>query len=97
MDKQIYLTLLYDIYSSLLTEKQQQYFEDYYFENLSLKEISENYKVSRNAIYNTLKEVEEKLQYYENKLNIHKKNKRLKEIVTEISDQKIKKQIEELL
>ena len=38
MDKNIYLINLYDIYSSLLTEKQQNYFEEYYFDNLSLKE-----------------------------------------------------------
>ena len=34
MDKNIYLINLYDIYGSLLTEKQQNYFEEYYFDNL---------------------------------------------------------------
>ena len=31
MDKSIYLISLYDYYGDLLTEKQQSYFEDYYF------------------------------------------------------------------
>ena len=42
MQKQILLTILYDYYGVLLTEKQQNYFKDYYFNNLSLSEISEN-------------------------------------------------------
>ncbi len=97
MDKQIYITNLYDIYYKLLTEKQQKYFEDYYFENLSLKEISENYNVSRNAIYNVIKEVEEKLNYYENNLKINEKTNKIKEVVTKIEDKKIIKEIENIL
>ena len=73
MDKNIYLINLYDLYGSLLTKKQQNYFEEYYFDNLSLKEISENYNVTRNAIFNVLKETEEKLKNYEEKLKILKK------------------------
>ena len=92
-----YLIDLYDIYGSLLTDKQQQYFEDYYFDNLSLQEISENYNISRNAIYNSLRETKEKLQVYETNLKIYEKNKKIKEIVTEIEDKRIKKQLEELI
>ncbi len=92
-----YLIDLYDIYGELLTDKQQQYFEDYYFENLSLQEISENYNISRNAIYNSLKDVKNKLELYESKLKINQKNKKLKEIVTIIDDKKIKKELEELI
>ena len=51
MDKTIYLINIYDYYEELLTEKQREYFKDYYFKNLSLSEISENKKISRNAIY----------------------------------------------
>ena len=65
MNHRLYLTYLYDYYGELLTEKQRNYFEEYYFNNLSLLEISENYQVSRNAIHKQLKEVEEKLNKYE--------------------------------
>ena len=92
-----YLIELYDIYGSLLTKKQQQYFEDYYFDNLSLQEISENYNVSRNAIHNSLKETKEKLELYESKLNVHKKNQKIKEIVTNIEDERIKKELKNLI
>ena len=60
MYNKLYLIDLYDIYGSLLTEKQQNYFEDYYFDNLSLKEISENNSVSRNDVHNSIKETKEK-------------------------------------
>ena len=38
---------LYDIYGELLTSKQKEYFEDYYFNNLSFSEMADQYKVSR--------------------------------------------------
>lgn len=88
---------LYDIYSDLLTDKQKMYFEDYYFDNLSLQEISENYNVSRNAVHNSLKDTEEKLIYYEERLKIHYKNNKIKSIVTSINDERIKKELEELI
>ena len=62
MEEFIYYNNLYDFYGNLLTEKQRQYFEDYYFNNLSLQEIAENYNISRNAVYNSLKEIEKLAQ-----------------------------------
>lgn len=81
MDYKIYLSNLYDIYGKLLTEKQRQNFEEYYFHDLSLAELSENYDVSRNAIHKSLKESIDKLQYFEDKLHIYQKNKELMELM----------------
>ena len=74
MDHRLYLISLYDIYGELLTKKQQEYFEDYYFNNLTLSEISEIYNVTRTAVHNQLKESEEKLEYYESILKTREKN-----------------------
>ncbi|UKI27608.1 MAG: hypothetical protein L6V91_03120 [Bacilli bacterium] len=41
MNEREYLIILYDFYGELLSDKQREYFEDYYFNNLSLGEISE--------------------------------------------------------
>lgn len=97
MDQRLYFTYLYDYYGELLTEKQKCYFEDYYFNNLSLFEISENYHVSRNAVHKQIKEVEEKLKKYEQCLEMFEKNKKIKELVIQISDEKIKNKILDLL
>lgn len=96
MDSRIYLTILYDYYSELLTDKQRKYFEDYYFDNLSLSEISENDNISRNAIHKQLKETEAKLETYEKKLKLYQKGKELKEIIKDL-DEETKEKIKDLI
>lgn len=81
MENEIYLTKLYDYYGSILTDKQREYFEDYYFNNLSLLEISENYNISRNAVHKQLKEAVLKLEDLESKLNIYEKMKKIENIL----------------
>ena len=96
MDNRLYLISLYDVYGNLLTQKQQEYFEDYYFNNLTLAEISENYNVTRTAVHNQLKESEEKLEYYETTLNIKKRNDSIKKVIKNL-DEKTKEEIINLL
>ena len=55
MKERIYLNNLYDIYGELLDSKKKEYFEMYYFDNLSLQEISDNLGVSRKAIFKQIK------------------------------------------
>lgn len=97
MEEREKLIILYDYYSELLTQKQRDYFEDYYFNNLSLGEISENENVSRNAIHKTIKNIEEKLSTYEAKLNLYQKGIELKKIAATIKDENTRKKIEEIL
>jgi uncharacterized protein len=97
MENVTYLTMLYDFYSELLTDKQKEYFEQYYFNNLSLSEISENLDVSRNAVHKQLKMIEEKLNDYEQKLELYKRKQQLDIIINKINDNKIKKELEEIL
>ena len=67
MEDVIYFNELYDLYGCLLTDKQREYFEDYYFNNLSFSEMAENYDVSRNAIFKQLHIATDKLEEYEEK------------------------------
>ena len=97
MDEYEYITILYDYYCELFNDKQKKYFEDYYFDNLSLSEISENEDVSRNAIHKSLKSIVNKLYEYEDKLKLYDKEKKIKNIIAKIDDNKIKKELEELL
>ena len=71
---------LYDVYYSLLTDKQQQYFEEYYFDDLSIGEIAINHEISRNAVHDQLKRVISNLEDYENKLGILNKIKQIDEL-----------------
>ena len=81
MENQIYVTSLYDYYKGLLTQKQQEYFEDYYFDNLTMEEIADNNGVSKNAVSKSLIEVKDKLEEYENILKLYKNKQRIQEIL----------------
>lgn len=96
MDKKIYLNNLYDYYSDLFTDKQKNYFEDYYFNDLSLSEIAENNNVSRNAVHSQIKIMESKLEYYEKILGLYEKANKIRNIITDLDDE-IKNKIEELI
>ncbi len=93
MEEQLYFSELYDYYQGLLTEKQREYFQDYYFENLTIQEIADNNEVSKNAVSKTLIEVKEKLEEYENILHLHKNKKA---IIKALDEETIKK-IEEYI
>ena len=97
MEKLIYLNNLYDLYGILLTKKQQTYFEEYYFNNLSYGEISEKYNISRNACFKQLKIIEDKLFDYEKKLKLYYKKEKINAIINMIDDKKIKEKLENLL
>lgn len=88
------LVILYDIYGVLLSDSAKQIFEEYYFNNLSLSEISELNNVSRNAIHKRLKDIENKLIEYDNKLNL--KNKK-EQVLSLINDVDLKNKIDNIL
>ena len=97
MDKRNYLIILYDFYGELLNDKQKECFEDYYFNNLSLGEISENENVSRNAIHKRIKSIENKLYFYEEKLKLYQNSQELNTLLANINDEKLKKDIKNIL
>lgn len=75
---------LYDFYKELLTAKQRDYFEMYYFYDNSLGEIASDNNLSRNAVYDNIKKTCKILEDYEAKLHLlEKSNKRL-EIIEEL-------------
>ena len=80
----------------MLTEKQQEYFEEYYFNNLSFSEIAENYDVSRNAVFKQLNITKAKLIEYEEKLELMKKRKIIEEIIQIEANEEIKNKLESI-
>jgi len=61
----VYYGQLFEIYGFLLTDKQQEIFNLYYNENLSLSEIAEYKKVSKSYVGKIISNSEEKLKYFE--------------------------------
>lgn len=65
------INALFEFYASLLTEKQMNYMELYYADDLSLGEIAEEYGVSRQAVYDNVRRTEKILEDYERKLHMY--------------------------
>ena len=97
MDDRDYIVMLYDFYGELFNERQKEYFEEYYFNNLSLAEIGEKLGVSRNAIHKVIQGVEEKLRFYEEKLGLYKKNRIIYDIMEKTKDSELRRVLEELV
>ena len=89
-------TYLFDYYGELFTEKQKDYFKDYYFNNLTLQEIADNNNVSRNAVHKNIKEILNKLDYYEEKLKLYSNKKKIEKLISNL-DNGLKDKIKELI
>lgn len=70
MAKDLSVSILLDFYGELLTVKQQQALDGYYNRDLSLSEIAEDMQVSRQGVRSFIKDGEEHLNEFENKLHL---------------------------
>lgn len=100
MEDKLKLISLYEIYSKMLTKKTQDVFEQYYYSDLSLREIGENNNVSFQAVRDTLKKAEKTLYDLELKLgvwNLRKQIDKLKDTAKQDIDiSSLKEQIEKI-
>ena len=101
IEQVIKISQLYDFYSELLSDKQKQYLNDYYFNDLSLTEISENYNISKQAVSNNIKRTVLELEQFEEKLNLIKLNNQrlflLNEIKKSTNDTEVLTYVDELI
>lgn len=81
LDKTTRFILLYDFYQDLLTEKQRQYAELYFEDDLSLSEIAEEFGITRQAVYEHIKRSGLLLDEYESKLKLLDKYEKRKKIL----------------
>lgn len=72
------LVLLIDIYGELLTQKQKNILELYFFDDLSLVEISKINNSSRQSILYSINISIEKIKNFEKKLKILEKDRDIK-------------------
>lgn len=82
--------MLFDFYGNLLTDNQKNILNLYCNYDLSLGEISERKDISRQAVYDTIKRSENKLENFEKKLKLVEKFGIIRESVEKFSDLIIK-------
>ena len=70
MDSKLEISLLYDFYKELLNDSQQQVVELYVNDDLSLSEVAEILKISRQGVRDSLNRATKKLRDYESKLHL---------------------------
>ena len=78
------MTLLYDYYGKMLTDKQQEYIDMRYNQDLSLGEIAEIQGVSRQAVFDNLTRTEALLRRMEENIGCVKRDMQIRKAVQEI-------------
>ena len=100
MKSQAYrMALLYDFYGDVLTERQKEFYDLYYNEDLSLAEIAENYGITRQGVRDVIVRAEAYLTEIEDKTGLirrfHTMQSQLREIadcirqVTDLNDKRL--------
>lgn len=84
LEKKNHYNLLYGYYQGLFTEKQRAIFDSYYGEDYSLSEIADIFNISRNAVWDALKKMHQKLEEYENILHLVENNQKLETYLLEL-------------
>jgi len=84
MEKEFELIELFEIYQDLLTDRQKDLFKSHYLFDLSLQEIAEEEKTTRQSVFDAVKKVRLKLVEFEKKLKIKEKNAKLIDLANDI-------------
>ena len=80
MKNQAYrMAMLFDFYGDMLTDRQKEFYDLYYNEDLSLSEIAENYGISRQGVRDVIVRAEATLTELEDKTGIIKRFHKMQE------------------
>ena len=72
-DDTLLMTMLFDFFGDLLTEKQREYYDLYHNEDLSLSEIAEKTGITRQGVYDIIARAEKSLAIIEQKTGVIKR------------------------
>ena len=72
-DDTLLMTMMFDFFGDLLTEKQREYFDLYHNEDLSLSEIAEKAGISRQGVYDIIARAGKSLAEMEHKTGLVKR------------------------
>ena len=80
------VTLLFDTYGGMLTDKQREYLDMRYNQDMSLGEIGEVQGVSRQAVHDNLTRTEALLRRMEENIGCVKRDMKIRKAVQELLD-----------
>ena len=87
MKNQAYrMAMLYDFYGDLLTDRQKEFYDLYYNEDLSLAEIAENYGITRQGVRDVIVRAEAYLTEIEAKTGLIRRFHTMQSQLGEIAD-----------
>ena len=93
MEEKVRISILLEIYGNLLTEKQYEFMDYYYNQDLSLSEIGDNNDITRQAVRTILLKSKKKLEEYESKLKFMQKEEKIKKYIEELEETNVDKKI----
>lgn len=83
-------SMLFDFYGELLTDKQREYFDLHYNEDLSLAEIAEQGGISRQGVWDMIRRAEAAMTEIEEKTGLIKRfierNAQIDQLENELAD-----------
>ena len=85
-DDPLMMSMLFDFYGEVLTEKQKDFFDLYHNHDMSLGEIAENSKITRQGVRDVIVRATQVLRSMEEKLGLVKRYKTMQSGLLEIRD-----------
>lgn len=93
MEEKVKISILLELYGKLLTEKQYEFMDLYYNQDLSLSEIGDNNDITRQAVRTILLKSKKKLEEYEDQLKFMQKEEKIKKCIEELEETNADKKI----
>jgi len=80
------MTMLYDFYGEILTDRQKEFYDLYYNDDLSLAEIAENYGITRQGVRDVIVRAEKIMTELEDKTRLLHRFMEMRDKLQSISD-----------
>ena len=87
LERRVYMNLLYDFYSPLLTERQRNVYEMLYFSDLAPAEAARSLGISRQAVHILERRIMKRLEDIEKELHFAETTRRLEERIQKLEEE----------
>ncbi len=89
MEEKVKISILLELYGKLLTDKQYEFMDYYYNQDLSLSEIADNNDITRQAVNTILTKCKKRLEQFETKLQFMQKEEKIKKEIENLEKTKL--------